>query len=48
MGRSQQSTRRRNEQIEPTITNDEKSVDETKPICDDVETNHTGDVLLQG
>ncbi len=36
------------EQIEPTIATDEKSVNETKPICDTVKTNHSGDVLLQG
>jgi hypothetical protein len=44
----QQSTEYTNEQIEPTITNDVKSVYETKPICDIVKTNHSGDVLLQG
>ena len=44
----QESTEYKNEQIEPTITNDVKSVYETKPICDTVKTNHSGDVLLQG
>jgi hypothetical protein len=44
----QESTEYKNEQIKPTIANDEKSVDETKPICDTVKTNHSGDVLLQG
>ena len=44
----QESSEYKNEQIEPTIANDEKSVNETKPICDTVRTNHSGDVLLQG
>ncbi len=44
----QGSSEYRNEQIEATIANDEKSVNETKPICDTVEKNHSGDVLLQG
>ena len=44
----QESSEYKNEQIEPTITNHEKSVYETKPICDTVETNHSGDVLLHG
>jgi hypothetical protein len=44
----QESSEYKNEQIEPTITNHEKSVYETKPICDTVETNHSGDVLMQG
>jgi hypothetical protein len=44
----QESTEYKNEQIEPTIANDEKPVYETKPIYDTVETNHSGDVLLQG
>jgi hypothetical protein len=44
----QESTKYKNERIEPTITNDVRSVYETKPICDTVKTNHSGDVLLQG
>jgi hypothetical protein len=32
----QESSEYKNEQIEPTIANDEKSVNETKPICDTV------------
>jgi hypothetical protein len=44
----QEPTEYKNEQIEPAIANDEKSVSETKPICDTVKTNHSGDVLMQG
>jgi hypothetical protein len=44
----QESSEYKNEQIEPTITNDVKSIYETKPICDTVKTNHSGDVLFQG
>jgi hypothetical protein len=43
----QESSEYKNEQIEPTIATDEISVNETKPICDAVKTNHSGDVLLQ-
>ena len=35
----QESCEHKNEQIEPTIANDEKSVNETKQICYTVETN---------